>query len=226
MAAWRKPFAAPGKRWGYWLADDIRRLMEQRMTDSWRHDEWVPEAFPVCSPFNDPGAWAQVADPLLALRHYDYVGFLPESVLCKVDRASMAVSLEVRAPLLDVDLLEFAWSLPQSFVVDEQGGKRILKDVLERYLPRELFDRPKRGFSVPTAAWLRGPLREWAEALLDPVALKAQGLMDVARVRRTWDQHLCGWANHSEPLWSMLMFQAWWQEQSRQDFPAPAAPAA
>jgi asparagine synthase (glutamine-hydrolysing) len=209
MAAWRRPFAAPGKRWGQWLAADVRALMEQRLTDSWTYDEWVPEAEPTASPFSDAASWADVRSPLLALRHYDYVGFLPEAVLSKVDRASMAVSLEVRAPLLDVDLLEFAWSLPDGFVVDASGGKRILKDLLARYVPRELFERPKRGFSVPTAEWLRGPLRAWAEELLDPRTLAEQGLLDVERVRRTWAQHQCGWANHSEPLWSMLMFQSW-----------------
>jgi len=211
MAAWRKIFAAPGKRAGYWLARDIRELMEQRLTDSWSNGEWVPDANLPASPFTEPASWADVANPLLALRHYDYVGFLPEMVLPKVDRASMAVSLEVRSPLLDIDLLDFAWSLPDEFVVDQHGGKRILKDLLARSLPRALFERPKRGFSVPTAQWLRGPLKQWANALLDPVLLREQGVLDVARVRRTWDQHQCGWANHSEPLWSMLMFQTWWQ---------------
>ena len=151
IAAWRKAFAAPGKRGGYWLARDIRELMEKRLTDSWTNDEWVPGANLPASPFTEHASWADVANPLLALRHYDYVGFLPEMVLPKVDRASMAVSLEVRSPLLDVDLLDFAWSLPDEFVVDPHGGKRILKSLLARSLPRELFERPKRGFSVPTA---------------------------------------------------------------------------
>lgn len=213
LAAWRRPWAAPGKRWAYWLARDVRQLMLARLTDSWPVDHWVPKAGNALTPFNDAASWADVKAPLLALRHYDYIGFLPEAVLSKVDRASMAVSLEVRAPLLDVGLLQLAWSLPDDFVVDAHGGKRVLKDLLARYVPRPLFDRPKRGFSVPTAEWLRGPLRDWAEDLLAPQALREQGLLDVDRVRRTWAQHQCGWANHAEPLWSMLMFQAWWRAQ-------------
>ena len=106
-------------------------------------------------------------EPLQAMMYLDFAGYLPDDCLVKVDRASMAASLEVRCPLLDHRVVEFAWSLPLSYRVDDGGAKRVLKSVLERYLPRTLFERPKRGFGVPLGAWLRGPLRGWAETLLD-----------------------------------------------------------
>jgi asparagine synthase (glutamine-hydrolysing) len=136
-------------------------------------------------------------------------------VLTKVDRASMAVSLEVRSPLLDTDVLEFAWSLPDSYVADVsdvadgRSGKRVLKDVLSRYVPRELIDRPKRGFGVPVGSWILGPLREWAEDQLSTARLEKEGIFEPKKVRQLWAQHVCGWANHSEVLWSILMFQSW-----------------
>ncbi|MCP4466435.1 MAG: asparagine synthetase B, partial [Halieaceae bacterium] len=119
-----------------------------------------------------------------------------------------------RAPLLDQRVLELVWSLPRGYLFDGEVGKRVLRDLLMRYVPRNLIDRPKRGFSVPIKEWLVGPLRDWAEDLLCEQALREQGIFDAGRVRDAWQQHLYGWANHSELLWSLLMFQAWWQAQS------------
>jgi len=139
----------------------------------------------------------------------DYAGYLHGDVLTKVDRASMAVSLEVRCPILDHRVTEFAWRLPDTCRVDRVGGKRVLRHVLSKYVPPNLTDRPKRGFGVPVGEWLRGSLREWAEELLDPVRLRAEGLLSAAAVREVWAQHLCGWRKHSRLLWSLLMFRAW-----------------
>lgn len=142
----------------------------------------------------------------------DTVQYLPDDILVKLDRAAMAVSLETRVPMLDHRVAEFAWSLPMSMKVRDGSGKWILKKVLDQYVPRALIDRPKMGFDVPIDRWLRGPLRDWAEALLDPVLLAQQGFFDAAVVRQIWAEHLSGKAAHHQKLWPILMFQAWHSE--------------
>jgi asparagine synthase (glutamine-hydrolysing) len=141
--------------------------------------------------------------------YLDFAGYLPDDCLLKVDRASMAASLEVRCPLLDHRVVELAWSLPLSMRADAVGAKRVLKAVLERYVPRTLFERPKRGFGVPIGAWLRGPLRDWAEALLDERRIATEGYLEPAEVRTLWRQHQSGRRDRQELLWHLLMFQAW-----------------
>ena len=150
-----------------------------------------------------------MADPLQGMMHLDFATFLTDDILVKVDRASMSVSLEVRCPLLDIRLVEFAWSLPVSMRVQGRRGKTILRKVLERYVPPKLTERPKKGFAVPVSEWIKGPLREWAEELLDETYLRDQGLLIPKAVQRVWQQHLSGWQDHDTLLWSLLMFQAW-----------------
>ncbi|MCC6598806.1 MAG: asparagine synthase (glutamine-hydrolyzing) [Alphaproteobacteria bacterium] len=148
---------------------------------------------------------------------WDTISYLPGDILTKVDRASMAVSLEVRAPLLDRRIFEYVWSLPESFKIRPRGanglsspqGKWLLREVLARHVPREMFERPKQGFSIPLGAWLRGPLREWAENLLQESSLQETGLLDVQAIRRVWLAHLNGQGSHETALWNVLMFQAW-----------------
>ncbi len=170
----------------------------------------VPGARPLATVLTDPARAAAVADPLLAMQQVDIEGYLTDDVLVKVDRASMAVALEVRSPLLDWRIAEFALSLPAAMKLGPDGdGKRVLRAVLARHVPQALWDRPKAGFSVPIEAWLRGPLRDWAEALLEEQLLSQGGLLAPAPVRRLWAQHQAGSHNHERILWSLLMFQAW-----------------
>ncbi|HEX4125479.1 MAG TPA: asparagine synthase (glutamine-hydrolyzing) [Tepidisphaeraceae bacterium] len=140
----------------------------------------------------------------------DTVRYLPDDLLAKVDRASMSVALEVRVPMLDHRVVEFAWQLPMDVRVGRMPGKRVLREVLSRYVPAKLWDRPKRGFAVPIAKWLRGGLRPWAEELLGRKRLAEQEIYSPTAVRKMWRDHRSG-RDHGERLWGVLMFQAWWE---------------
>ncbi|MBU1042442.1 MAG: asparagine synthase (glutamine-hydrolyzing) [Proteobacteria bacterium] len=139
----------------------------------------------------------------------DILVYLPDDILCKVDRASMAVSLETRAPLLDYRVAEFAATLPTDFKNSRGVAKRVLRRVLYRHVPRALLERPKMGFGVPVEEWLRGPLRSWCEDMLDERLLYQQNYVDAAQVRSMWKQFLAGQNNLHQRLWDVLMFQAW-----------------
>ncbi len=144
-------------------------------------------------------------------RYLDTVTYLPDDILAKVDRASMATSLEARVPLLDHRVVEFAWQLPRNMLIRHGESKWALRQILARHVPRALTDRPKMGFAIPIDAWLRGPLKDWAEDLLAPAKLEADGLLNAKPIRRAWAAHVSGRRNLQYPLWGILMLQAWRQ---------------
>lgn len=143
----------------------------------------------------------------------DMVGYLPDDILVKVDRASMAVSLEARVPFLDPQVAELAWSMPLDQKTSATQGKVVLRRLVDRYVPRSLMDRPKQGFQIPIAAWLRSELRDWAEELLSEERIEREGILQAAPIRKVWLEHLSGRCNNDTRLWTVLMFQSWLEAQ-------------
>jgi asparagine synthase (glutamine-hydrolysing) len=158
---------------------------------------------------------AAKADPALKMMYWDTGTYLPDDILCKVDRAAMGVSLETRVPLLHQDIVSLAWRLPLHMKKRGKVSKWLLRQVLYDYVPQELIERPKAGFGVPVGKWLRTELRDWAESLLDEKRLEAEGFFHPKPIRTMWLEHLNGVRDWTPKLWTILMFQEWWAAQNR-----------
>jgi len=179
-------------------------------------DEWHGRQGPVVGEGVDGARGAAALDgaapDIVRMMYRDAVSYLPDDILCKVDRAAMAVSLETRLPLLDHRVAELAARIPSSMKIAGGTGKQVLRKLLFRHVPAELFDRPKTGFAVPVGEWLRGPLRPWAEELLDERRLREGGHFRPGPIRARWKDHIDWCVDHSAALWFVLMFQAWLAE--------------
>ena len=221
---WNGTFAGLGPFLPSWVrvsnpGDKLHKLAEvigasspealyQELISQWRgplplHDITEPNTFVA-----DPSQWPALPSFTERMMAVDAQSYLPDDILVKVDRAAMASSLETRVPFLDPRVINFASSLPLVQKVRDGQGKWLLRQLLYRYVPKDMVDRPKQGFAVPIEHWLRGPLRDWAEDLLSPAALADDGLLDPVPIRAMWQRHLSG-RNVQYALWNVLMYQAW-----------------
>jgi len=192
------------------IAAESPEAMYRNMVSHWSNPESIvlgasePETL-----LTDSSVLPDLSDIENRMMFLDTITYLTDDILTKVDRASMSVSLETRVPMLDHRVIEFAWSIPLSMKIKNGQGKWLLRQLLYKYVPKKLIDRPKMGFGVPIDNWLRGPLREWAENLLEPSKLQQEGFFNVSAVRKKWDEHISKKRDWQYQLWDILMFQAW-----------------
>jgi len=207
------------------LAFDSPEMMYHQLVTIWDPSSVVLGAAEPPTILTDRQRWAALPTFIERLMYFDAVTYLPGDILTKVDRATMGVSLEGRIPLLDHRIVEFAMRLPLSMKVRNGQGKWLLRQLLYKYVPPKLIDRPKMGFGVPMGQWLSGPLKEWAESLLDKKRLADQGLFQADPIQKRWQEHLSGRRNWQYHLWDILMFQAWFDnERMNEGGPPPHEP--
>ncbi|RJP74847.1 MAG: asparagine synthase (glutamine-hydrolyzing) [Desulfobacteraceae bacterium] len=192
------------------IAAGTPELMYRSFVSHWKHPEdlvrGTREPLTMATDGHRKLPFQDFTHVMMAL---DLATYLPDDILTKVDRASMSVALETRVPILDHRVVEFSWRLPLEMKVKNRQGKRILREVLYKYVPKSMIERPKTGFAVPLETWLRGPLRDWAESLLDKRKIKEQGLLNPDLIHGRWREHLSGKQNRQHEIWDVLMFQEW-----------------
>jgi asparagine synthase (glutamine-hydrolysing) len=197
-----------------WQLDEFYKVL----ISSWMHPEEV-----VLEPGESAASFLALSERTKLhgftqrMMYFDLATYLPDDILTKVDRASMSVSLEARVPLLDHRVVEFAARIPLHMKIRNGRGKWLLREVLSRHIPQTRSERPKMGFSIPVGAWLRGPLRDWAEDLLDETRLRREGHFRSEPIRQLWSDHLTGRSEGGDRLWTVLMFEAWLQHWTRDD---------
>jgi asparagine synthase (glutamine-hydrolysing) len=202
------------------LSDQLQKLLailrlkgpEQmyiRLSTFWEDPSLVIGACEIPTLLSDTRQWPELPTPLEQMLYVESMTSLPGDMLAKVDRAAMALSLETRIPFLDHRIVEFAWRLPMSMKLRCGIGKWVLRQVLYKYVPQSLIERPKSGFGVPIDQWLRGPLRSWAEDLLSESRLTRQGILNPKPIRQKWHEHISGYRKWQYHLWGVLMFEAW-----------------
>jgi len=205
-------------------ASEDRQLYELLIAQCRNLKEWIRNSLP--GPYgSNTVPWDEIPELLHRMMYNDFVRYLPDDVLVKVDRAAMSASLETRIPLLDRRLIEFTWSLPLHYKRRFGQGKWLLRQVLHRYVPRKLVERPKQGFAAPVEDWIRSELRPWAEELLAESRLRHDCIFLERNVRRKWEEHLSGKGDWGRPLWNVLMFQGWLDSQKSSTPVVPSAPA-
>ena len=197
------------------LVEDVPAFYRQLRTHWPNPDDVVIGAGEQAMPFADADGLVPDATPRHWMMAQDAQSYLPDDILVKVDRAAMANSLETRVPLLDHRVVEAAWRMPLEYKIRDGQGKWLLREVLYRHVPRALVERPKTGFTLPLDSWLRGPLRDWAESLLDPARLAREGFFRPDPIREAWKRHLSGRSSAHYQLWDVLMFQAWLADSAR-----------
>lgn len=204
------------------LRCEWREDLYQELLASWSDSvRLVPGAPLLPTALSDVANLMPAATFAQQMMHLDLMFYLPDDVLAKVDRASMAVSLETRTPFLDHRVVEFAATLPLRMKLRQKQSKWILRRLLDRYVPRKFVERPKMGFGVPLHDWLRGPLRDWAEAKLEPSRLARHDVFDPVEVRHVWEEHLRGYSNNAATLWPVLMYDGWAEEAADASAVAP-----
>ncbi len=207
------PLPSKARTLGRFLDASSAADLYARFHSHWKRPQQLVVAGELPMTLLDVALSSSDLDPVEGMAYVDTLTYLPDDILVKLDRASMGVSLEARVPMLDHQIVELAWALPIRFKVRQGQSKWILRRLLDRYVPSELVDRPKTGFGVPLGSWLRGPLRDWAEALLDSRRLAAEGYLEPAPIALKWQQHISGQADWHYYLWDILMFQAWLETQ-------------
>jgi asparagine synthase (glutamine-hydrolysing) len=191
------------------LALDDAAALYRRLVTHWEPADVMPGVDEPKGALWDPTMAKDFPGLLERMQFLDLVTYLPDDILTKVDRASMAVALEARVPLIDHRVVEFSWRIPRQSLVRNGVSKWPLRQVLYRHVPPDLIERPKMGFGIPLGEWLRGPLRDWANSLLDSKRIREAGLLDADVVQRAWQDHLSGFQNYQYPLWDVLMLEAW-----------------